>query len=246
MSAMILIHAAPACPAALARTFMLGHLVNSMTDTYPHRFTVLLAGRVEPSDRLRDQVCGTRVIAADGGIAHAQPLDVEPELWVGDFDSAQPHHREMYAHLAKQSHPSAKAETDGSLAITQALALGAQSIVLAGAFGGRTDHTFAVMTQAVALAASGVEVVLTCGREEATPLGQAPQTFDYPAGTVFSVLAFSDLVGLTLSGVRWPLDQIDLTFGSTLTLSNEVTQGLTASLKSGRALLLAQLPSHER
>jgi thiamine pyrophosphokinase len=56
---------------------------------------------------------------------------------------------------------------------------------------------------------------------------------------MFSVLAFSELSGLTEEGAKWPLDRVAVPFGSSLTLSNEVRGGLRISLERGRALLLA-------
>lgn len=204
-------------------------------------FTILLAGPVTITHRLRAQTRDTRAIAADGGIRHAGALDLTPELWVGDFDSAQPEDADLFAAVEQQSHPSDKNATDGALAVEEARRRGAERLILVGAFGGRTDHTFGLLTQACALAQSGLEVLLTSGSEEGTPLSAIPRTFDYPSGTLFSVLAFTDLDGLTLSGVRWPLDAITMAFGDTLTLSNEVTDGLRADVQRGTALLVASL-----
>jgi len=52
------------------------------------RFTLLLGGDLVRTPLLDRQVAGSRVIAADSGIRHAESLGVTPEMWVGDFDSA--------------------------------------------------------------------------------------------------------------------------------------------------------------
>lgn len=212
-----------------------------MTDPSSSHFVVLLAGEITPTPRLRAQIANSRVIAADGGIAHAEKLGLTPELWVGDFDSSSTTDGEGYPGMVRQAHPALKAETDGALAVEEARKRGATKITIVGAFGGRTDHSFAIMTQAAALGVQGLAVVLTDGQEEARPLSPEPQTFDYPSGTTFSVLAFSDLQGLTLTGAQWPLDAITMPFGDTLTISNTVDGQLTATLTHGTALLLAQL-----
>ena len=51
------------------------------------RFSILLGGSLMPTDRLAQQTRGSRVIAADRGILHAETLGLAVELWVGDFDS---------------------------------------------------------------------------------------------------------------------------------------------------------------
>ena len=204
-------------------------------------FTILLAGPVRPTARLAAQVAGRRTLAADGGIRHARALGLKPELWIGDFDSAQPGDGDAHPGLPTMSFPAAKAATDGALAIEEALRAGATDVLLVGAFGGQTDHTFGLMAQACALAITGLAVTLTNGQEEAVPLGPAVRTFDHAHGTRFSVLGFSDLSGLTLRGARWPLHDADVAFGDTLTLSNAVDGRLSASLRKGRAMLLATL-----
>jgi thiamine pyrophosphokinase len=225
---------------ALASHLALVHWVAPMTDDSTH-FAVLLAGPVTPTARLRRQVEGARTIAADGGIAHAKALGLTPELWVGDFDSSSSNDGDAYPDITRQAFPSAKSITDGALAIREAINRGAAAITIVGAFGGRTDHTFAIMADACARAIEGLSVLLSNGVEEATPLSPEPQTFDYPSGTVFSVLAFSGLEGLTLEGAVWPLDAITMPFGETLTISNEVDGQLTATLNQGTALLIARL-----
>ena len=223
---------------ALASHLALVHWVAPMTQDSTH-FAVLLAGPVTPTTRLRHQVEGARTIAADGGIAHAKTLGLTPELWVGDFDSSS--NGDAYPDITRQAFPAAKSITDGALAIREAIKRGATAITIVGAFGGRTDHTFAIMADACARAKEGLSVLLSNGEEEATPLSPEPQTFDYSSGTVFSVLAFSGLEGLTLEGAVWPLDAITMPFGDTLTISNEVDGRLTATLNKGTALLIARL-----
>ena len=45
--------------------------------------------------------------------------------------------------------------------------------------------------------------------------------------------------GVTVSGAKWPLDDVEVPFGSSLTVSNEVRGGLRISFSVGRALLIA-------
>lgn len=203
-------------------------------------FTLLFSGEVVRTPRLEAQVAGSRVIAADSGIRHATSLGLRPELWVGDFDSASAEMAHTYRNVPRETFPSDKDQTDGELAVEAALRRGATSIVLVGAFGGpRTDHTFLHMALGMRLAEAGTCVVLTSGAQEGVPLLPGKATFDYAAGTMFSIVAFSALSGLTLAGAKWPLNTIDLPFGSSLTISNAVVGALSTELRSGRAMLIA-------
>jgi len=208
-------------------------------------FTILLGGDLIRTPRLDRQVEGTRVIAADAGIGHARMLGLMPELWVGDFDSVPADLPADLAAVPRQVFPPEKDKTDGELAIAAALERGATSLVLAGAFGGkRADHAFLHLALSLRLAEAGTKVLLTSGAQEGVPLLPGKAGFDYADGTLFSVLGFSDLSGLTVSGAKWPLDHVEVAFGSSLTISNEVKSNksggrLEIALGHGRALLLA-------
>jgi thiamine pyrophosphokinase len=204
------------------------------------RFTILLGGDLVRTPYLDAQVAGSRVIAADSGIRHAAALGLVPELWVGDFDSVPKRLANAYPDVPREVFPREKDKTDGELAIDTALALGAADLVLAGAFGGpRADHAFLHLALAMKLAESGMPVVLTSGAQEGHPLLPGRSSFDYEDGTLFSIIGFEPLSGLTLRGVKWPLDAIEVAFGSSLTMSNEVNGGLSVELKNGRAMLIA-------
>ncbi len=203
-------------------------------------FTILLGGDLKRTPRLARQIAGSRVIAADAGIGHAAMLGLAPELWVGDFDSVPSDLPDAFDAVPRMTFPAEKDKTDGELAVDAAFARGATALVLAGAFGGpRADHAFLHMVLAMRLAEAGFGVTLTSGAQEGVPLRGGNARFDYEDGTLFSVLGFSDLSGLSLAGAKWPLDRVQVPFGSSLTISNEVRGGLEVALGGGRAMLLA-------
>ncbi len=202
-------------------------------------FTILLGGDVRPTDRLRSQVTGSRVIAADSGIAHAAVLNLSPELWVGDFDSAGSELEAIYANVPRHVFPAAKDATDGEIAITEALKRGATQLVLVGGFGGQFDHVLAHALMLMELARRGVNAVLTSGNEEAHALLQLLVFVDLTPGTRLSLIPLTAIKGLTMTGVRWPLKEHAVPRGSTLTLSNECLGGRAAlGLESGEALVV--------
>ena len=204
------------------------------------RFVILLGGNLVRTPRVAAAFAGARVIAADGGMRHAAMLGVVPELWTGDFDSASQELIGQWPEVPREVFPAGKDKTDGEIAIDAALARGATSILLAGAFGGaRADHAFLHLALAMRLFEEGVPTTLTDGAQEGIPLPLGETSFDYTSGTLFSILGFSELSGLSVAGARWPLDRVIVPLGSSLTLSNEVTDGLTISLERGRAMLIA-------
>ncbi len=204
------------------------------------RFIILLGGKLVRTPRLDAQMAGARVIAADAGMNHAKTLGVTRELWVGDFDSVTPETAAEFGAVPQCRYPQDKDNTDGELAVAEALKRGATSLVLAGAFGGpRADHAFLHVALAIRRAKEGLPVVITSGEQEAHPLLPGSRDFDFEDGTQFSILGFSHLSGVSVMGAKWPLDSVEVPFGTSLTLSNEVRGDLRISLAVGRALLLA-------
>ncbi len=205
------------------------------------RFTLLLGGDLIVTPRLLSQVANSRVIAADSGIAHATALGLDPELWVGDFDSSDEHLRAVMDRVPRKTYPTEKDLTDGEIAVDYSLAEGADEIIMAGAFGGpRADHAFLHMTMAVRLVEKGLNVILTSGNQEGWALPNRQIALPFAQNTLFSLCQFTDMV-VSISGARWPLERRAIPFGSSISLSNTVSGSLSVELHSGRALLLAHL-----
>lgn len=205
-------------------------------------FAILLDGPCEPTPSLREIVRGGRTIAADGGMRHAAPLGLTPELWVGDFDGTPSALLQAHRNVPRERHPAAKNATDGEIAVRSALRRGATRLTLIGAFGGaRLDHALGTLALGLAVATEGAEVEMTDGRQWALPLLPGRAVHVMAPGRTVSVIGLSDLGALTLGGVRWPLERADVPFGASLTLSNEALGAgvpVEASLEDGRAWLV--------
>ena len=87
-------------------------------------FTILLGGELESTPLLARRIAGSRVIAADAGIAHAAALSLTPELWVGDFDSVPDDLPGAFDAVPRQEFPPEKDKTDGELAVDAAFERG--------------------------------------------------------------------------------------------------------------------------
>jgi thiamine pyrophosphokinase len=206
------------------------------------RFAILLGGDLTVTARLRGQIAGARLIAADSGMMHAAALGLVPELWVGDFDSAGSELAVQYREVPRESFPAEKDATDGAIAIAEAIRRGARELLLAGGLGGQTDHTAGLLGQGLDLARRGFSCLLTSGTEEAWPVLAGRQRLELPPETRFSIVPFSDLAGLSLAGVKWPLDNRDVALGATLTLSNLALGPVEIALRSGHGIAFAYPP----
>lgn len=201
------------------------------------KYAILLGGPVTPTKRLLEQLIGVRVIAADGGMLHATPLKLVPELWVGDFDSTPQALADKWKNVPRQTHPVEKDASDGELAISEALRRGATSLILVGGMGGQLDHVLAHAGFLLALAKRGLDVMMTSGTEEAYGLASELELpFEKP-GTRISVMPFTDLMGFSINGVKWPLTNRGIKLGTAHTLANLVTGQVKMSLAYGNAVV---------
>lgn len=217
------------------------NLISAVVMKSSKRFVILLAGDLSVDDRINALCHSARVIAADSGISHAKALGVTPELWVGDFDSSPPELVEHYNHVEKLTFERQKDETDGSLAIKAALERGADEIVLLGPTGGtRFDHSLGILFEMLAWHEQGVQVFASTGDEEYWPIVDERVELELPKGCLFSILGLTPLRGLTIEGAKYPLQNIDVEFGSTHTLSNVVERNLNINITSGRAIIIAR------
>jgi thiamine pyrophosphokinase len=207
-----------------------------------HRAIIVTNGCLtEASELTRYLQAGDHLICADGGARHLQGLGLKPEIVVGDLDSLEP---ALRAELAGQgvrfeTFPADKDQTDLELAIQLAIREGATEIDLFASFGGRVDQSLANLMLLTRPEWSAVPLRAIVGNELIWPLrgGQA-STIRGAVGDILSLLPLSPAVhGVNLSGVKWPLHQATLHFGSTWTISNALTEA-TAHLALGEGLVL--------
>ena len=205
---------------------------------------LILAGSgVTVTDSLKD-LCrdAELVVAADSGVRHASVLGAQPDLIVGDFDSATRADLEPFDNVPREVHPAHKDLLDLELALNVALKRSATEFLIVGALGGRLDQTLAALFISSRLH-ERYPVVLHSGHSAAYPLKTGDVlTLTLPKGTTFSVLSLAPVSVLSLAGSSYPLDRAELPFGVGLGVSNRTTrEPLRATLHGGSALLLVDL-----
>jgi len=106
------------------------------------------------------------VIAADGGLNHCHTLSIQPDLLIGDLDSASPALVEQLRASGSTiiEHPAAKDSTDLELALLEAFKLDPTRISVVAAFGGRLDHEVATLGLLASERWSAVPIVAVDGR----------------------------------------------------------------------------------
>lgn len=176
---------------------------------------------------------GDLVIAADGGLRHTQALGIQPDEILGDFDSLgyQPQNALRF--------PVEKDDTDAMLAARLGLERGYRRFVLYGSLdGGRLDHTLANYQLLQFLADRDAEGYLAGLRYLVTTVKDSTLSFSPKARGILSLFCLGPAAqGVTLSGLKYPLENAVLTPGFPLGVSNHFT-GLPARITVGNGSLL--------
>ncbi len=181
------------------------------------------------------------VIAADAGYETARRLGVEPDILLGDYDSAP----RPPANAKTWVLPAEKDDTDTYFAARKAIELGADEVAILGGLGGRLDHTLANLQTLVFLAQNGVRAQLVDEANEATAL--LPGAYRIPArqGWYLSLLSAGEAArGVTLSGLKYPLHEATVTHSFPIGVSNEFVAD-TATVRFTGGILFLVLSRRE-
>lgn len=177
------------------------------------------------------------VICADGGYAFAKREGILPAIVIGDFDSLP---GGVPTGVKTLTVPVEKDDTDLMLCLKYGIEHGCDEFVLAGALGGRLDHTLAALQVAAYGCAQDCFVLLADENNLATVMGPGTARVPRMEGYKLSVLAYTQrCTGVCESGVKWPLDHIVMSSDTPLGISNEFTaECAEISCETGQLLIL--------
>ena len=175
------------------------------------------------------------VIAADGGLRHTQAIGITPTLILGDFDSLG------YTPDESLVFPVEKDDTDAMLAAREGLRRGCDEFYFYGSLDGkRLDHTVANFQTLQFLEDQGATGYLIGADYLVTVVKNG--TLRFPAGATGIASLFClgvDARGVTLEGLKYPLEDGTLTAGFPLGVSNHfIGTDATVSVRDGSLLVL--------
>ena len=184
------------------------------------------------------------VIAADGGARHCHTLGIVPHVVIGDMDSLESHELEAFRYSGAEiiRHPPRKDFTDLELALRLAVDRGGTELLVMGALGQRWDMTMANILLLTISQLSGVVVRIIDGAHEIMLLSDHDRVeLSGRKGDILSLVPLGqDAVGVSLTGLEYPLQDDTLKVGSTRGISN-VFVGSTAIVELDTGLLLCIL-----
>jgi len=182
------------------------------------------------------------IIGADRGALTLLQHGVIPDLAVGDFDSVSESEYLKIKEKSRELLPlnPEKDETDTEIAVNYAIQQGAAEIFLYGGLGGRLDHTIANIRLLLRFAKLGVSIVLVEAGNRLRILSPGTHRFERFRHRYLSFFAMEQTVqGLTLQGLKYPLDGATLAQEDTVCISNEiVAENFDVAFSTGFLLMI--------
>jgi thiamine pyrophosphokinase len=211
-----------------------------MEDVFLYRIIIFANGELPDLSKAHQLLRpDDTIICADGGTRHALGLGVQPNLIVGDMDSAEKTQLQELQNkgVAVELFPRDKNETDLELAIDRALELKPEHILIIAALGGRLDQTLANITLLADPRLAGFDVRLDDGVEEIFLCRDQAQV-QGRSGDLVSLIPWQGAVSeVQTKDLKYPLRRETLYPDRTRGVSNEML-GSTASISIGSGLLL--------
>lgn len=186
------------------------------------------------------------LIVADKGLAFCEHTGMLPTHIVGDFDTLGTTLLPKYEALGipiRKFHP-VKDLTDTEIAVKLAAELGAEKIEILGASeGNRLDHLFGNVQTMIPVQLSGIDCSMIDPHNRVRVLtGSTKIRRKEQYGTYISLVPLTtEVLGVTLTGFAYPLDNYDFTVtgSGSLGISNELVEETgIITFESGILLML--------
>ncbi|MBR4591870.1 MAG: thiamine diphosphokinase, partial [Elusimicrobiaceae bacterium] len=178
------------------------------------------------------------ILAADGGANAALKAGVIPHAIIGDFDSVSAKTKARLKNSQWLSAPDQN-KTDFKKAMDFLVRQNCRQCTLVGFIGGRVDFSIGNMLAAYPYA-SKMDICLTADGWNVYPLSKSKR-FTAKPGARVSLIPLKTCNGVTLSGLKYPLQDARLSLGTTHTISNlTAKKNFTVQMRSGSLLVCVE------
>lgn len=181
------------------------------------------------------------LIAVDGGLKHLMNLGKLPHLLIGDLDSIS----QVAVQACELNNveilrfPREKNESDLELALLEASSRGYSQLTVSNTGGGRVDHLLGNLSVLFHPAFKNLQLKLQDQNSQIYPLTSTICLQTQPADLISIIPWGQELVGVSTTGLAYPLDNETLYPYQTRGLSNQALgETITVSIREGQALLV--------
>ena len=187
------------------------------------RCIIIANGIIKNYDYLKNLLSRSDVlVCADGGTRHLRKINVAPDIVIGDLDSINLKDRNFLAEKRVKiiQYPKKKDFSDTELAVAWAIENKADYITLIGTTGDRLDHTMSNIFLMKKIADKGIACRMIDDHNEIYLVSKSINLKGEP-GDLLSIIPVTEkATGLTLKGLEYPLENAEISMGSSMGISN--------------------------
>lgn len=185
------------------------------------------------------------IIAVDKGLEALNKIKVKPNYIVGDFDSIDSKVLKKYERMnieIKRLVPE-KDLTDTDSALNLAIELESLSITIMGAIGTRIDHTIANIHILKQAQDKNIEAKIINEKNEIQLINKSIKIKKDNKFKYISIIPLTtEVSGITIKGMKYPLENYTLKIGNSLGISNEQIKKIAEiSLKQGILIIIKSI-----
>lgn len=204
---------------------------------------IIISGGNPPSKEVlkKEIIKDTFLIGADSGANCLFDYKIKPDLLVGDFDSIDKKVLNYFKqnNCKLDTYPTEKDFTDTEIAVEKALLMKPDKIVLLGCIGSRVDHILGNIGMLKICLEKGVDACIVDGNNNIR-LIDTGASLKGVRGQIFSLASYGDeVIGLTIEGAKYPLNNYNLKIGQSISISNEFEgHQVKLKFKSGTLMVI--------
>ena len=178
------------------------------------------------------------IVAVDSGTEQAYKLFLKPDLIIGDLDSIDEKtiKRAEKDEVQILKYETNKNETDFELSLKYVIGKEIKDITIIGGEYGEIDHLFGVLTVIISFQE---DQQISWIHKDQTVLIPNSKKITIGSNVEFSILPFTNLKNLNISGAQWNLDNENIEFGKSVTLRNiSIDNDIEVSVEDGKFCLI--------
>ena len=199
------------------------------------RCVILGAGEIKDSKEIRSYIRNDDyIVCADGGLKHAEKMNLKINLTVGDFDSSDEPENAQIIKL-----PVEKDITDTFACMEKCIEKGYRDFLLLGCTGGRLDHFYANVLLLKYAFDNDCNAVIVNENNRISIISENETRIKYDGYENVSFFAFmGEIENLTIENAKYNLSSHNLAQSDPLCISNSFVNKGDIIIKKDSGLLL--------
>ena len=202
---------------------------------------IISNGSITETEMLKESLDGYEMtVCADGAANRLRSAGIMPDYVLGDLDSIDAQTKQYLESEGVEfiKFSPEKDFSDTHLCMEFLIKKGFDEIDIYGALGGRWDHSLANFGLMYHAHEKGVNLRLIDSNDKAFICSKGKYVSEKREDQCFSIFAVFEDATVSLSGVKYPLNEYNLRRGESIGLSNEYISDCHVEIKKGSAIVI--------